>query len=319
MKSSKRRLTTLAALLAILILSAAVLSSCYVVKSGKMNRVEGVYKLTTYSGKTNYLEERGIEMYMIIRADGRGYYAYKDNDTAPYISELRVSYESDPEESGKYSYVNIKFTGSDDPAHLAVYAPTFDFNTNLNSQKPVWKPIVWGETPEIDYYIDVDFTRVERSTELDALKELFGDAPLLPYDAKRYDGTYKLDSILMTSDTAEMPENPYVYYYITLDFVAGTAKIYNMKKDDEITSTATLNDLSVSYENGDYRISMGGKSYLINTTSSHLAYSLDIKESFEGGSYTLCFHHWHDMTEEQILDSIENDVNNYLASKDFSE
>lgn len=319
MKSSKRRLTALAALLAILILSAAVLSSCYVVKSGKMNRVEGVYKLTTYSGKTNYLEERGIEMYMIIRADGGGYYAYKDNDTAPYISELRVSYESDPEESGKYSYVNIKFTGSDDPAHLAVYAPTFDFNTNLNSQKPVWKPIVWGETPEIDYYIDVDFTRVERSTELDALKELFGDAPLLPYDAKRYDGTYKLESIVMTSDTAEMPENPYVYYYITLDFVAGTAKIYNMRKDNEITSTATLNDLSVSYENGDYRISMGGKSYLINTTSSHLAYSLDIEESFEGGSYTLCFHHWHDMTEEQILDSIENDVNNYLASKDFSE
>lgn len=319
MKSSKRRLTALAALLAILILSAAVLSSCYIVKSGKMNKIEGTYQLTTYSGKTNYLEERGIEMYMIIRADGGGYYAYKDNDTAPYISELKVSYESDPEESGKYSYVNIKFTGSDDPAHLAVYAPTFDFNTNLNSQKPVWKPIVWGETPEIDYYIDVDFTRVERSTELDALKELFGDAPLLPYDAKRYDGTYKLDSILMTSDTAEMPENPYVYYYITLDFVAGTAKIYNMRKDNEITSTATLNDLSVSYENGDYRISMGGKSYLINTTSSHLAYSLDIEESFEGGSYTLCFHHWHDMTEEQILDSIENDVNNYLASKDFSE
>ena len=319
MKNSIRRLISLATVLALLILSVAVLSGCYVVKSGKMNRVEGVYKLTTYSGKTNYLEERGIEMYMIIRADGGGYYAYKDNDTAPYISELRVSYESDPEESGKYSYVNIKFTGSDDPAHLAVYAPTFDFNTNLNSQKPVWKPIVWGETPEIDYYIDVDFTRVERSTELDALKELFGDAPLLPYDAKRYDGTYKLESIVMTSDTAEMPENPYVYYYITLDFVAGTAKIYNMRKDDEITSTATLNDLSVLYENGDYRISMGGKSYLINTTSSHLAYSLDIEESFEGGSYTLCFHHWHDMTEEQILDSIENDVNNYLASKDFSE
>ena len=319
MKNSIRRLISLATVLALLILSVAVLSSCYVVKSGKMNRVEGVYKLTTYSGKTNYLEERGIEMYMIIRADGGGYYAYKDNDTAPYISELRVTYESDPEESGKYSYVNIKFTGSGDPAHLAVYAPTFDFNTNLNSQKPVWKPIVWGETPEIDYYIDVDFTRVERSTELDALKELFGDAPLLPYDAKRYDGTYKLESIVMTSDTAEMPENPYVYYYITLDFVAGTAKIHNMKKDDEIASTATLNDLSVSYENGDYRISMGGKSYLINTTSSHLAYSLDIEESFEGGSYTLCFHHWHDMTEEQILDSIENDVNNYLASKDFSE
>ena len=64
---------------------------------------------------------------------------------------------------------------------------------------------------------------------------------------------------------------------------------------------------------------MGGKSYLINTVSSQFSYSLDIEESFEGGSYTLCFHHWHDMTEEQILDSIENDVNNYLASKDFSE
>lgn len=60
MKSSKRRLTALAALLAILILSAAVLSSCYVVKSGKMNKIEGTYQLTAYNGKSDYLAERGL-------------------------------------------------------------------------------------------------------------------------------------------------------------------------------------------------------------------------------------------------------------------
>ena len=76
MKNSIRRLISLATVLALLILSAAVLSGCYVVKSGKMYKIEGTYQLTSYSGKSDYIAERGMTLYIVIRSDGTGYYAY---------------------------------------------------------------------------------------------------------------------------------------------------------------------------------------------------------------------------------------------------
>ncbi len=321
MKNSIRRLVSLATVLALLILSAAVLNSCYVIKSGKMNKIEGTYQLTSYSGKGDYLIERGIVMYMVIRADGTGYYAYKDNTTEPYIAELRCRFTQDTEEAGKYSYVEIDF-GNGEYHNLGIHAPTWGKSTNLNSQKPVWKPIEWGKPLEIDYNISVDFLRVDNATDLSYINEEFGKAPTLPYGAKKYDGTYKLEGVFVNDkspDVATVPDNPYVYYYVTFDFVNRTAQIYNMSKSNEITSTVRISDIALLYDNGNYRIDVGGKSYVINTLNSTLSYSLDIEENIDDGCYTLRFHHWGDMSKEQILDYIEDDVSAYLASKDFSQ
>ena len=323
MKNSIRRLISLAMVLILLILSTAVLTGCYVVKSGKMNKIEGTYQLTSYTGDGDRLTEKGIVMYVVVRADGTGYYAYKDNDTDPYISEIRCRFTQDTEEAGKYSYVEIDFAGRGEYVKFGVFAQLFELGTTLTSQKPVFSGNIFEGTYGLDYTISSTLTRIDRATDLSAVEEHFGKAPTLPFGAKKYDGTYKLESIFgndKSPDTAVVPENPFVYYYVTLDFVNGTAKFYAMKKSDEIELENELSDLTIAYENGNYVITVGGKSNIrLNATNSSLSYSLDVEEEFGEGCFTMRFHHWGDMTEEQIIDAIDSDVSGYLASKDFSE
>ncbi len=321
MKNSKRRLLSSLALVLILILSTTVLSGCYVVNSGKMSKVEGTYMLTHYSGDGDRLTERGITMYMVIRADGTGYYAYKDNNKAARISELRCRFTQDEEEAGKYSYVEIDFHGRGEYEKFAINSRLFE-STNLNSQTAVWKPIVWGEVPEIDYYIDVDFTRVSKATDLSYIKENFGDVPQLPLGAMNYDGTYKLVNIIANDKSpvgAEIPKNDFVYYYADFDFVNGNAKIRTMNKSNEITSVATLNDLSIAFENGNYVITAGGKSNMSIVPFLSSQNNLWIEEEFDAGCFTMVFSYLGDLSEEQILDYIEDDVSIYLANKPITE
>ena len=313
---TKRRISFLSLAL-IVIMSALLLSSCYVVKSGSMSKIEGTYVLTGYSGKGDYLTERGIVMYLVIRSDGTGYYAYKDNNTQAYITELRCRYVQDTEEAGKYSYVEIDF-GTGEYVKFAVYAPTFEIQTNLNFTRPVWKPVVWGEPLEIDYNINVDFARVSRKTDLSYINENFGSAPSLPFGTKRFDGTYKLDTIVANEKTpvgAVIPENQYVYYYIDLDFVAGKVKIYAMSKSDEMKNIVELSDLTIALVDGEYVIGYLGMADVMRMNVQYSSFYLEGEEYYGGNCFTLRFYQIGDLTEEQIADSIEDDINVYLNSK----
>ena len=179
MKKSIKRILSITMALVLILSTVAVLSGCYVTHSAKMKYVEGTYELTAYSGDGNWLEEREMKLIMVIRSDGTGYYGYKDKDTAPFVSELRCRFINDPEESGKYQYVEIDFKGNGEYEKLAINARIS--NQNLNSQKPKWKPIEWGKTPEIDYQIYVGFTRIDKATDRSIIDEYFSGAPFLPF------------------------------------------------------------------------------------------------------------------------------------------
>lgn len=323
MKKATKRILSLTMVLLIILSVTAVFSGCYVIKSGKMSQIEGTYQLTSYSGDGDRLTERGITMYVVVRADGTGYYAYKDNNTDPYISEIRCRFTQDTEDAGKYSYVEIDFGNNGDYVKFAVFAQLFELATTLSSQKHVFSGNIFEGNYGLDYTISSTLTRVDKATDLSAVEKNFGKAVTLPFGSKKYDGTYRLERIIgcdKTPEGASVPENPFVYYYVTLDFVKGTAKLYSMKKSDEIEIQDELKDLKITYENGNYVISVSeGINLKINTTNSDLNYSLDAEKEFDEGWFVMRFHHWGDMTEEQILDNIESDVNNYLASKDFSE
>lgn len=172
MKNSTRRLISLATVLALLILSAAVLSSCYVVKSGKMNKIEGTYQLTSYSGNGDYLTERGMVLYIVIRADGTGYYTYKDNNSQARTGDLRCSFESDPEKSGHYSYVSLDFGNGANPTKLGIQAAgLFEIDTKLGSTT-----LAWNNTSDLSqgtHSVYVGFTRVSKSTDLSYINEHF--------------------------------------------------------------------------------------------------------------------------------------------------
>lgn len=172
MKNSIRRLISLATVLALLILSTAVLSSCYVVKSGKMRKIEGTYQLTSYSGKSDMLAEREMTLYLVIRSDGTGYYAYKDNDTEPVIKGITCSFEQDPENSSKYSDVFVNFGDGDGPVKFGIQAAGwFEIDTRLGFSK-----LQWTNTSDLSlgtYTLHASFTRVSRATDLSYINEHF--------------------------------------------------------------------------------------------------------------------------------------------------
>ena len=317
MKNSKRRLLSSLALVLILILSTTVLSGCYVVNSGKMSKVEGTYMLTHYSGDGDRLTERGITMYMVIRADGTGYYAYKDNNKAAHISELRCRFTQDEEEPGKYSYVEIDFYGRGEYEKLAINARLFE-STNLNSQTAVWKPIVWGEMPEIDYYVNVDFTRVDKATDLSFIKEQFGDLTVLPQGAHKYHGTYSFNTLAggdYSDVEGNIPPSPFVYFYVDIDIYASKGKAYYMLKSDEVEKEIELDLSSLSFGADGLSLKLGDKEVSISTTD----YSgLKMHVPYRDPEY-IELRPIGDLSHEDIVVYCQNDYSMYLANKPITE
>ena len=322
MKNSIRRLISFAIALILLILTTSVLSGCYVIRSGRMHKIEGTYALTSYGGDVDRLAENGIQMFLVIREDGTGHYAYLDNDTEPYITDIKCRFINDTEDPDKYSYVEIDF-GNGEYEKFGVFAQTFKLGTTLTCHEYVYDGNIFEGTYGLKYTISATFTKVSRSTDLDHVNDNFSAVATLPFKAKKYDGTYRLETAIKsdgTTYTVTDPEYPFVYRYVTFDLIKGTAKIYEMKKSDEQARTTELSGLTVTSDNGDYIISDGGANvFRINTTNSTLAYSLDVEQSFGNDHFTLRSHHYSDMTEEQIAEFINTDINGYLASKNTEE
>lgn len=311
MKNSAKRILSFTLVLILILSVVATFSGCYVVKSGKLSQIAGTYQLTGYSGKTNYIEDRGITLYIVIKEDGTGYYAYKSNTTEPHIAELRCSFTSDPENPGTYSYVELSFGNGAEPCKLAVNAPAWDVGTNLNSQTVVWKPVVWGEPVEVDYHLSVSFKRVDRATDLSYINRNFGTYSPLPYGTLRFDGVYQLDSVEFTSPDGETNESPYVYAYLKLDIVGGTAKTWFMMKNNEM---ATEENHRLEVINGANGIQFKlDDSFVLTPDTSYgsignyiLLNSDEAKVRFANIGY---------YTDEEIASMCETDYNVYLESQ----
>ncbi len=258
MKNSIRRLLSLALILILILSTATVLSGCIVTKSAKMKYVEGTYELTTYSGDSDWLTERGIELIMVIRQDGTGYYGYKDNDTEPFISELRCRFISDTEESSKYQYVEIDFEGNGEFHQLGIYADLR--KQNLNSKQAKWKGNLFEGTAEIDYYIDVGFTRIDKDTDRSLIDERFAGAPVLPYGVNKYVGAYQfqgLDGGLYPDVVGYVPPSPLIYFYLDLDFYSGKGTAYYMLKSDEEAKVVIFELRATKNESDEFVLQLG--------------------------------------------------------------
>ena len=173
MKNSIRRLISLAVAIILLILTTSVLSSCYIVRSGKMYKIEGTYELTSYTDDGDRLSEYGIQMYLVIRADGTGYYAYRNNETKPYIADIRCRFINDSENTDKYSYVEIDF-GNGEYEKFGVYAQTFKLGTTLTNTEYVYGGNIFEGTYGLEYTITATFTKVSRATDLSYVNKSFG-------------------------------------------------------------------------------------------------------------------------------------------------
>lgn len=252
MKNNKRRLIS-ATLALILIFCTLLLSGCYIVDSGAMSDVVGTYKLTNYYTDEDMIAARGICLYIVIKADGTGYYAYSDNDTELYFSELRCRYTQDTEEPGHYSYVELDFRGDGgDWFNLGINSGA----GTLNARKPKYKGNLFEGNLEIDYYIDVDFRRVSSATDLAYLTMQLGYAKCLPFAALRLDGSYYYAGVTYDAPEGGEVYDPFVYFYLTLDLYSDTGRVWYMLKSDEVAKNEQI-DLSVAASDDGYLLTLG--------------------------------------------------------------
>ncbi|MBR2381036.1 MAG: hypothetical protein IKA84_00885 [Clostridia bacterium] len=316
MKNSYRRLLSLAIALVLILSTAAVLSGCYITRSAKMKLVEGTYELTSYSGDSDWLAERGIKLIMVIRSDGTGYYGYKDNTNKEFVSELRCRFIQDTEDSGKYQFVEVDFTGDGEYHKLGINA---DWKTQkLGSSTPKWKGNLFQGTAAIDYYVSVGFTRISKKTDRSVLDEHFpGEHQTVVYGTQRYIGTYayeRYDGGIYPEVEGYIPPSPFVYFYLNVDFYSGTAMAYYMLKENEEAKEVEVSAKVTKNEDGTFSIHIG------ETVGSLLDidFSRYIRLPHIDTEY-MEFRYIGEMTHESIVVHCESAYSSYLAGLDVSE
>lgn len=280
MKNSTKRTLILIAVFSLVLSVLVVLSGCYVVKSASMKQVEGTYKLTVYSGEGDYLTDRGITLFIVLKSDGTGYYAYKSNNTEPHIAELRCRYTPDPENSSRYEYVEMDFDGDGEYDRFAINASLT--STNLNSQRPEYSGDLIQCNVELDYYVHADFTRVDRATDLSYINENFGTYDVLPFGALRFDGMFEFSEVIANTDYMEMLESPYVYAYIDINVLAGTAKTWFMTKELG-AATEQSHEIKFVKDEGGFYILVDNK-FILTPDTSLYPYSCYLNMDADGAT-----------------------------------
>jgi hypothetical protein len=300
--------------LALILALTPLLSGCYIVQSGKMNWIEGTYQLTSYGGKSDYMAERGIKIFMVIRSDGTGWYGYQSNNSEPYITELRCRFTQDTEKSGYYSYVEIDFAGNGTYENFGIQASRTD--SSLNSSEAVWAGNLFEGDLHIDYYITSRFERVDKSTELDKLKELFGDHPVMPRGIMNFDGTYEGFGLVASenSPSATIPDDPFVYLFVDIDLLNGKGKAWYMLRSDEQAKTnefavsilpEATNGFMLKFDDVQVRVERSSSSGYV-----YIPYTTDVGEFNLYLAFRADFY-----TDEEITQNVADIYNNYLANK----
>lgn len=319
MKNS-RRIFVLTALFALIAVSLLTLAGCYSVKSGKMKNVEGTYELTGYSTDVNEIEENGIKLYVVIKSNGEGYYAYTDNDTPLYFAELKCRFTQDPEKSGYYSYVELNFTGKfDDWEKLGINAGWRE--KNLNSNLPKYSGSILNGTYSVDYYVNVDFTRVSRKTDLSYLESKLGKHELRSYGTVSFDGVYAYSGAKTDNYVTYDVEDPFVYTYLNLDLYNGKGEAWYMLKSDGERQNVKF-DARLAYEEGVWVMYLGSvRAAFDNNAPFYGAMKVPAKLLAEGeeldGYY--CYTLYTGMSAEEIASEIEMKILSYEESKQENE
>lgn len=155
----------------LLVMLIVMSAGCYVVKGQRMSRVKGTYELTRYTrtdGKTSevtdYIEEYGYRVYLVVTGSSEGYYVYQDEEsTTPRYQTVTLSYEYDQDNSKLVEYVIYRIYNEDEQR--------FGVTKNaLNFSRP---SIKWGENLAQDG-IDMDWKRVSAKTDLSYVESQLG-------------------------------------------------------------------------------------------------------------------------------------------------
>ncbi len=292
MKKFKTLLTSL------LILIFAVTSfGCYIVQGQKMKDVKGTYKLTRYvrtpkylKGQTpkttDYIADKGYEVYLVVTGSGTGYYVHKDNDTVAYSREISMSYEYNEEDSSKVEYVLSNETLLGEDTRFAITKNRL----NRSLASVTYAEMKIGDLVLVEAHtsksFDMDWEKVSKTTDLSYAKSQLGT--LKEYDYIGYDkrGIYEMTTYNV--DGTSVVDDPYQYYFIMIDTAKGTttAKVYYALKTDLTPVVETVSFAA----NSDYTVfTIDGKTWTVDPSWGTYYYcqGTETREQIVNTNYTI--------------------------------
>lgn len=231
----------------LLFVATVFICSCYRVDPGTMKELKGTYKLTQYyrtypttgsdsPDKTDFIEQKEIEAYLVLDGTDYGYTVYKDNETALLCNRVHITYTYSQENADAIELLEYQTAEADKT--LIFESGKFGFHSKdkkLNQQLP---HIVLEGTSLVTKYTEyTEYTRVDKATDLSYVTKKVGDIPACAdYALAPYDGLLRLENPSQT---------PYIYYIMDIDAVAQKATVYYALKADK--ERVVLSDLSVDY------------------------------------------------------------------------
>lgn len=224
-------------LLAFLLIIGFVVSmaGCYLISSQTMNKLKGTYKLTNYTYTPSYERKEGytpktydyvngeeykFEDYLVITGQSMGYYIHKDAKGDCYVKEVTLKYEYDQEDSSKVSYIvyndSITVNSDSDVNRMGVNKRILNYSKNAfdYTQLLTKKPMRSED-------LSVRWEKVDDATDISYAISQVGNAKYYKYEAYAARGIYEL-SYVKNAATQEYLENPYQYYFISVDTADGT-------------------------------------------------------------------------------------------------
>ena len=262
----------------ITLVSACALSACgtiYHSEAGKMQDLTGTYKLTTYNQKddgndVNRIDQWHVKAYLVVGADGYGYYAYQDDSTEFWYDSILINYNH---EDNSDLYKSIQFTTGVSQEKRYInhqkpgngYEPPMGFNVNNKTLSYLildHTPMFRGDSPS--YYTSVVYTKISDDTNLDKVASELNRtlAPLPRYELKNFNGTLIFSAGMPNHEVAEKagePEkannplyNKYKYYVIDFDAVHEKANCYYelVNGEGQQTQTDVEVPVTITNENG---------------------------------------------------------------------
>lgn len=276
MKTQKRKNATkkLVTLFLTLCLIASVFSlyGCVLPDATTMDNIVGTYELTE---RLYGLDENGqkidiktrdeIEAYLVINENGRGYRIYKDKDTPFYCVEIKLVFNPNDEDPGKYKQVETYLAPNANPITLTVKG---------GSQELQYSNEQWQLGSHITIKANtITYKRVSSVDNLSYVEEKLGQKfSYEKFELLSSAGLHCASDVLnSTLNNVDDIESEYIYYFVNLKeagakqdgSVLYSADIYYaLKSDKTAVKKAAVNTAYEILPDGTAKFVIDGATYI---------------------------------------------------------
>ena len=271
-----KKLLSLVLTAALCLTAVFVLTACYASKPVLMEDLVGTYQLTKFTrtgtGENaethDLIAEKGIVAYLVVGADGKGYYVYKDNDVELYVKEVRIEYDYatedvteeyvDDQGNTQTRIVETKttdlideiryYTGDGSATHpggghenLGVNGAILNFYYAAIFQRK--------ESQSVEY------KKVDKAVDLSYVQGKLGQLPAATaYEVQRMGGWHTVDE---SYDSSEI-----LYRAYNVDLATMTATYYYATKQDKIMQQSQVAlTYSLSDDGTTLNVNLGDEQY----------------------------------------------------------